>query len=30
MQCHFLVAQFLPEMVADVFIAPHLQLRLTM
>jgi hypothetical protein len=30
MQSHFLVAQFLLEMVVDVFIAPHLQLQLTM
>jgi hypothetical protein len=27
---HFLVAQFLPEMVVDVFIAPHLRHQLTM
>jgi hypothetical protein len=30
MQYHFLVAQYLPEMVGDVFIALHLLHQLTM
>jgi hypothetical protein len=30
MQCHFLAVQYLPEMVVDVFIAPHLLHQLTM